>query len=197
MLKPLGSGEVKVLLLENISAGAVQQFTSQGYQVEHFAKAWTEEELLAKIGDYHAIGIRSKTKLTAKVLQAATKVSPRPSCRRLEHTRDRPTDMIPISVRQLLTIGCFCIGTNQVDLSAAAAAGIAVFNSPFSNSRSVAELVLAEVVCLSRQLTDRAREMREGVWNKVSKGCWEVRGKTLGIVGYGHIGTQLSVLAEG
>ena len=98
---------------------------------------------------------------------------------------------------QLLTIGCFCIGTNQVDLSAAAAAGVSVFNSPFSNSRSVAELVLAEVVCLSRQLTDRAREMREGVWNKVSKGCWEVRGKTLGIVGYGHIGTQLSVLAEG
>ncbi|KAL7416916.1 hypothetical protein BDY24DRAFT_207427 [Mrakia frigida] len=168
-LKPLGSGEVKVLLLENIAAGAVEMFKAQGYQVEHYTKAWSEEELLAKIGDFHAIGIRSKTKITEKVIKAATK---------------------------LLTIGCFCIGTNQVDLTSAASAGIAVFNSPFSNSRSVAELVLAEVVCLSRQLTDRAREMREGVWNKVSKGCWEVRGKTLGIVGYGHIGTQLSVLAE-
>lgn len=115
-------------------------------------------------------------------------------------------------------IGCFCIGTNQVDLLAAARAGIVVFNSPFSNSRSVAELVISEVIALSRQLCDRAREMREGVWNKVSKGCWEIRGKTLGvsveslnqlllgpcssassrrqIVGYGHIGSQLSVLAE-
>lgn len=120
------------------------------------------------------------------------------------------------STAQLLVIGCFCIGTNQVDLIAAAKAGIAVFNSPFSNSRSVAELVISEIVALSRQLCDRSREMREGIWNKVSKGCWEVRGKTLGvrcpvatlrhtrsshkcprqIVGYGHIGSQLSVLAE-
>jgi D-3-phosphoglycerate dehydrogenase len=97
---------------------------------------------------------------------------------------------------QLLTIGCFCIGTNQVDLDAAAKAGIAVFNSPFANSRSVAELVISEIIALSRQLGDRSREMREGIWNKVSKGCWEIRGKTLGIVGYGHIGSQLSVLAE-
>lgn len=95
-----------------------------------------------------------------------------------------------------MSIGCFCIGTNQVDLIAAAEAGIAVFNSPFANSRSVAELVISEIIALSRQLTDRAREMREGIWNKVSKGCWEIRGKTLGIVGYGHIGSQLSVLAE-
>ncbi|CDZ97928.1 d-3-phosphoglycerate dehydrogenase 2 [Phaffia rhodozyma] len=168
-LQPLGSEEIKILLLENISADAVAYFKAQGYQVHHYTKAWTEEELLEKLGDYHAIGIRSKTKITEKVLKAATK---------------------------LLVIGCFCIGTNQVALKAAASAGVAVFNSPFSNSRSVAELVLAEVVCLSRQLTDRAREMREGVWNKVSKGCWEIRGKTLGIVGYGHIGTQLSVLAE-
>ncbi len=93
-------------------------------------------------------------------------------------------------------VGCFCIGTNQVDLTAAAKAGIAVFNSPFANSRSVAELVIAEVISLSRQLTDRAQEMRAGEWNKVSKGCYEIRGKTLGIVGYGHIGSQLSVLAE-
>jgi D-3-phosphoglycerate dehydrogenase len=97
---------------------------------------------------------------------------------------------------QLLVIGCFCIGTNQVDLLTAAQRGIAVFNSPFANSRSVAELVISEIIALSRQYVDRTAEMRAGVWNKVSKGCWEVRGKTLGIVGYGHIGSQLSVLAE-
>lgn len=95
-----------------------------------------------------------------------------------------------------MVIGCFCIGTNQVDLPAAASAGIPVFNSPFSNSRSVAELVMAELIALSRQLFERAYELRTGIWNKQSKGCWEVRGKTLGIVGYGHIGSQLSVLAE-
>lgn len=97
---------------------------------------------------------------------------------------------------QLLVIGCFCIGTNQVDLQSASQAGIPVFNSPFSNSRSVAELVMCEIVALSRQLFDRSRELKGGIWNKVSKGCWEVRGKTLGIIGYGHIGAQLSVLAE-
>ena len=97
---------------------------------------------------------------------------------------------------QLLVIGCFCIGTNQVDLRTAAKAGIPVFNSPFSNSRSVAELVISEVIALSRQYFERGWEMRQGIWNKQSKGCWEVRGKTLGIVGYGHIGSQLSVLAE-
>ena len=95
-----------------------------------------------------------------------------------------------------MVIGCFCIGTNQVDLLRAAQRGVAVFNSPFSNSRSVAELVISEVIALSRQLVDRVGEMRSGIWNKVSKGCWEIRGKTLGIVGYGHIGSQLSVLAE-
>ena len=97
---------------------------------------------------------------------------------------------------QLLVIGCFCIGTNQVDLHTAAKAGIPVFNSPFSNSRSVAELVMSEVIALSRQYFERGWEMRQGIWNKQSKGCWEIRGKTLGIVGYGHIGSQLSVLAE-
>lgn len=95
-----------------------------------------------------------------------------------------------------MAIGCFCIGTNQVDLISAAKRGIAVFNSPFSNSRSVAELVIAEIIALARQLTDRSMELHQGTWNKVSKKCWEVRGKTLGIVGYGHIGNQLSVLAE-
>ncbi|KAJ9123688.1 hypothetical protein QFC24_003459 [Naganishia onofrii] len=162
-------GNVKVLLLENISQDAAQYLRNQGYEVDHFTKAFSEAELLEKLPNYQAVGIRSKTKMTAKVIKACKK---------------------------LLVIGCFCIGTNQVDLDAAAMAGIAVFNSPFSNSRSVAELVISEIIALSRQIVDRAREMREGVWNKVSKGCWEIRGKTLGIVGYGHIGSQLSVLAE-
>lgn len=156
-------------MLENISQDAVAAFRSQGYHVDHYTKAMGEDELIEKIGTYHGIGIRSKTKVTAKVLKAAKK---------------------------LLVIGCFCIGTNQVDLEAAARSGIPVFNSPFSNSRSVAELVMSELVSLSRQLFERAYELRTGVWNKQSKGCWEIRGKTLGIVGYGHIGSQLSVLAE-
>lgn len=135
--------------------------------------------------DVHVIGIRSKTKLTARVLKEA---------------------------RNLLVIGCFCIGTNQVDLQAAADYGIAVFNSPFSNSRSVAELIISEIIALARQLCDRSAEMHMGRWNKVSNKCWEIRGKSLGmipclpilyydltltgIIGYGHIGSQLSVLAE-
>jgi D-3-phosphoglycerate dehydrogenase len=125
--------------------------------------------ILTVYRDVHVIGIRSKTKLTARVLESA---------------------------KNLIVIGCFCIGTNQVDLKTAARLGIAVFNSPFSNSRSVAELTIAEIICLARQLTDRSMELHNGTWNKVSAGCWEVRGKTLGIVGYGHIGSQLSVLAE-
>ncbi|KIM25381.1 hypothetical protein M408DRAFT_17278 [Serendipita vermifera MAFF 305830] len=169
VLHPFATDELRLLLLENISQGAVAHFKAQGFQVDWYPKAWSEDELIQKIGQYHAIGIRSKTKITEKVIKAATK---------------------------LLAIGCFCIGTNQVDLLTAAKAGVPVFNSPFSNSRSVAELVIAEIVSLSRQLGDRSREMHDGVWNKVSKGCWEVRGKTLGIVGYGHIGSQLSVLAE-
>ena len=115
------------------------------------------------------IGIRSKTKLTEKILREA---------------------------KNLIVIGCFCIGTNQVDLEFAASNGIAVFNSPFSNSRSVAELIICEIIILSRQLGDRSNEMHNGVWKKVSQGCNEIRGKTLGIIGYGHIGSQLSVLAE-
>ena len=117
----------------------------------------------------HVLGIRSKTRVTPRVLAAAT---------------------------SLLAVGCFCIGTDQVSLADAAARGIAVFNSPFSNSRSVAELTLAELVVLARQAFDRSAELHAGRWAKVSAGCWEVRGKTLGIVGYGHIGSQLSVLAE-
>ena len=106
------------------------------------------------------------------------------------------TSKVLKEAKNLLVIGCFCIGTNQVDLDYAAKHGIAVFNSPFANSRSVAELVIAEIITLARQLGDRSNEMHRGTWNKVSAKCWEIRGKTLGIVGYGHIGSQLSVLAE-
>ncbi|KAI0825039.1 hypothetical protein BC628DRAFT_1321153 [Trametes gibbosa] len=169
VLHPVENEDLRLLILENISQEAVKAFQSQGFHVDHSTKAMSEDELVQKIGAYHAIGIRSKTKITERVLKAASK---------------------------LLVIGCFCIGTNQVDLESAGKAGIPVFNSPFSNSRSVAELVISEVIALSRQYFERAFEMRSGLWNKQSKGCWEVRGKTLGIVGYGHIGAQLSVLAE-
>lgn len=169
VLHPVPQEELRLLLLENISQEAVKAFQKQGFQVDHFTKSLNEDELVAKIPQYHAIGIRSKTKITERVLKAAAK---------------------------LLVIGCFCIGTNQVDLVTAARAGIPVFNSPFSNSRSVAELVIAEIISLSRQLFDRSAELHAGIWNKVSKNCYEIRGKTLGIVGYGHIGSQLSVLAE-
>ncbi|KAF8222985.1 hypothetical protein L208DRAFT_1319388 [Tricholoma matsutake] len=168
-LQPVENGGVRLLMLENISQEAVFAFRALGFHVDHYPSAMSEEELIQTIGSYHAIGIRSKTKITSRIIQAAPK---------------------------LLVIGCFCIGTNQVDLKAAASAGIPVFNSPFSNSRSVAELVMAELIALSRQLFERTYELRNGVWNKQSKGCWEIRGKTLGIVGYGHIGSQLSVLAE-
>lgn len=169
VLHPIDSGDLRILLLENISADAVKAFQANGWQVDHHTKSMSEDDLVEQIGQYHAIGIRSKTKITERVIKAASK---------------------------LLVIGCFCIGVNQVDLTTAAKAGIPVFNSPFSNSRSVAELVVSEVIALARQYFERAFELRQGIWNKQSKGCWEIRGKTLGIVGYGHIGSQLSVLAE-
>ncbi|RLV93387.1 D-3-phosphoglycerate dehydrogenase 1 [Spathaspora sp. JA1] len=168
-LKPFSTGDIKVLLLENVNVTAINIFKTQGYQVEFYKSSLPEDELIEKIKDVHAIGIRSKTKLSEKVLRHA---------------------------KNLFVIGCFCIGTNQVDLNYAAKCGVAVFNSPFSNSRSVAELVIAEIITLARQLGDRSIEMHTGTWNKVSSKCWEIRGKTLGIVGYGHIGAQLSVLAE-
>ncbi|KAF9332776.1 hypothetical protein BG006_004361 [Podila minutissima] len=167
VLKPFNTANIKILLLENVNETAVSAMRAQGYQVETHAKALAEDVLIEKIRDVHCVGIRSKTKLTKKVLDAAEKLG---------------------------VIGCFCI--NQVDLEVAAQKGIAVFNSPFSNSRSVAELVIAEIVLLSRQLGDRNSEMHQGIWSKVSANCFEIRGKTLGIVGYGHIGSQLSVLAE-
>ena len=168
-LKPFSTGDIKILLLENVNVTAVNIFQNQGYQVEFYKTSLPEDELIEKIKSVHAIGIRSKTKLSEKVLSHA---------------------------KNLVVIGCFCIGTNQVDLEYAAKSGIAVFNSPFSNSRSVAELVIAEIITLARQLGDRSIEMHTGTWNKVSAKCWEIRGKTLGIIGYGHIGSQLSVLAE-
>ncbi|KAL7268953.1 D-3-phosphoglycerate dehydrogenase 2 [Rhizina undulata] len=168
-LKPFAAEDVRILLLENVNQAARDILAKQGYQVEFYKSSLPEDELIEKIRGVHAIGIRSKTRLTEKVLREA---------------------------KNLIVIGCFCIGTNQVDLDYAAKHGITVFNSPFSNSRSVAELVIAEVIALARQLGDRSNELHNGTWNKVSNKCWEIRGKTLGIIGYGHIGSQLSVLSE-
>ncbi|KAL8404095.1 hypothetical protein RB594_009090 [Gaeumannomyces avenae] len=168
-LKPFNTTDIKILLLENVNKSGQDILKEQGYQVEAYKTSLSEDQLIEKIRDVHVIGIRSKTKLSEKVLSEA---------------------------KNLLVVGCFCIGTNQVDLEFAARHGIAVFNSPFANSRSVAELVIAETITLARQLGDRSNEMHRGTWNKVSSKCWEIRGKTLGIVGYGHIGSQLSVLAE-
>lgn len=168
-LKPFNTGDIKILLLENVNQTGQDILTAQGYQVEFLKTSLPEDQLIEKIRDVHVIGIRSKTKLTDRVLREA---------------------------KNLIVIGCFCIGTNQVDLDYAAKHGIAVFNSPFANSRSVAELVIGEIIMLARQLGDRSNEMHSTTWNKVSSKCWEIRGKTLGIVGYGHIGSQLSVLAE-
>lgn len=163
-------GEIKVLLLENVHESAHQIFRGQGFQIEAMPRALKEDELVAKLAEgVHILGIRSKTHVTKRALAAS---------------------------KRLLSIGAFCIGTNQIDLEAANQAGIPVFNAPFSNTRSVAELVICEVVMLARQLGDRSREVHEGKWRKVATSSFEVRGKTLGIVGYGHIGSQVGVLAE-
>ncbi len=162
-------GEIKVLLLENIHASAHELLRAEGFAVEAAAGALGEDELRRRVADVHLLGIRSKTHLTADLLADA---------------------------RRLLAVGCFCIGTNQVDLGGARARAVPVFNAPFSNTRSVAEMILAEIVILSRQISDRSREMHAGKWRKVSAGSFETRGKTLGIVGYGHIGSQLGVLVE-
>lgn len=161
--------EIKVLLLENIHPSAVEIFSAEGFQVEALSTALKEKDLIERIRDVHVLGIRSKTQVRAAALAEA---------------------------KRLLALGCFCIGTNQVDLEDANARGIPVFNAPFSNTRSVAEMIIAEVIALARQLGDRSREVHEGKWRKVAAGCHEVRGKTLGIVGYGHIGSQVGVLAE-
>jgi D-3-phosphoglycerate dehydrogenase len=161
--------QIKVLLLENVAPTALEIFGEQGFQVEHLKTSLPADELARKIADVHILGIRSKTQIPASALANA---------------------------RRLLTLGCFCIGTNQVDLVAANAHGVPVFNAPFSNTRSVAELIISEIIALARQLGDRSREAHEGKWRKIATGAWEVRGKTLGIIGYGHIGRQLGVLAE-
>jgi D-3-phosphoglycerate dehydrogenase len=161
--------EIKVLLLENIHSSAKELFASDGYDVELLSSALGEDELAKRIKDVHVLGIRSKTQVTPRVLDEA---------------------------RRGLAIGCFCIGTNQVALRHAGCVGLPVFNAPFSNTRSVAELILAEIVILAREVGDRSREVHAGLWRKVATGCHEIRGKTLGIVGYGHIGRQIGVLAE-
>lgn len=161
---------MKVLLLENIHPIARDLFIKEGFQVDSLKGALTEDELIAKLPGYDILGIRSKTYLTEKVFEAAKSVT---------------------------TVGCFCVGTNQVDLEAARQRGVVVFNAPFSNTRSVAEMVIAEIIMLSRKLGTRNNEMHQGIWNKSSNQCFEVRGKTLGIIGYGNIGTQVSYLAEG
>ncbi len=161
--------KIKVLLLEGIHPGAKALFEKETFQVELLKQSLEPAELAARLADVHILGIRSKTHVTKEVLEAG---------------------------KRLLTLGCFCIGTNQVDLEAANAHGVPVFNAPFSNTRSVAELVISEIVALSRMLGDRSREMHEGKWRKLATNCHEIRGKTLGIVGYGHIGSQVGVLAE-
>ncbi|WP_437617023.1 phosphoglycerate dehydrogenase [Sorangium sp. So ce834] len=166
---PAAKEPVKVLLLENIHQSAHELFRSRSFEIETRSSALKEDELIAALEGVDMIGIRSKTHVTARVLENAPK---------------------------LLSIGCFCIGTNQVDLEAANRRGVPVFNAPFSNTRSVAEMIIAECVMLARQLGDRSREVHAGTWKKVSKACYEVRGKTIGLIGYGHIGQQLGVLAE-
>jgi D-3-phosphoglycerate dehydrogenase / 2-oxoglutarate reductase len=161
--------DIKILLLENVHPIAAETLRSDGFQVEALKAALPEAELAARIQDVHVLGIRSKTQVTPRVLDEA---------------------------RRLLTVGAFCIGTNQVALGHANRLGVPVFNAPFSNTRSVAELILAEVVVLSRHLGDRSREVHDGHWHKVAVGSHEVRGRTIGIIGYGHIGSQVGVLAE-
>jgi D-3-phosphoglycerate dehydrogenase len=160
---------IKVLLLENIHPSAHELFRSEGVHLEVLPSALKEEELVQRVEDVHVLGIRSKTRITDRVLGSA---------------------------RRLLALGCFCIGTNQVDLPAANRRGVPVFNAPFSNTRSVAEMIISQIVMLARRLGDRAREMHAGQWRKVATGSFEVRSKTLGIVGYGHIGRQIGVIAE-
>jgi len=161
--------QIKAVLLEGIHPGAVEALRAEGFQVEAIAKALEGRALEKAVAGAHLLGIRSKTLVTPAVLAAAPR---------------------------LLAVGCFCIGTNQVDVSAACAAGVPVFNAPFSNTRSVAELTIAEVVALHRRLTDKSAEMHAGRWDKSADGAHEVRGRTLGIVGYGRIGSQVSILAE-
>ncbi len=162
--------KIKVLLLENISDAAVRELEAAGYaNVERASGALSEAELVKAVKGVHLLGIRSKTKVTREVIEAADK---------------------------LLAVGCFCIGVNQVDLQAATEKGVAVFNAPYSNTRSVAELIIGLCVMLIRRIADKNAAAHSGVWLKESKGSFELRGKTLGIIGYGNIGSQVSTMAE-
>lgn len=162
--------KLNILLLENVNPEAVEVFRQNGYtNVTHLKPSITEEELVSRIADVHILGIRSKTQVTPAVLNAAKK---------------------------LLAIGCFCIGTNQVDLLTATRKGVVVFNAPYSNTRSVAELVIGASIMLIRRVPDKNKLAHDGIWMKESSNSHELRGKTMGIVGYGNIGSQVSVLAE-
>lgn len=166
----LDKSKIKVLLLEGVHQSAVDSLRENGYSnVEYLTGSLSEEELISRIGDVHFIGIRSRTQLTEKVFAAASK---------------------------LIAVGCFCIGTNQVDLAAATKYAVAVFNAPFSNTRSVAELVIAESIILLRGIAEKNAKAHRGEWQKTAQNSFEIRNKTLGIVGYGSIGSQLSVIAE-
>ncbi len=162
--------KIRIVFLENISDVAVKNFNKHGYaKVEKINKALTEEQLIDEIKDVHILGIRSKTQITKKVLDAAKK---------------------------LQAIGCFCIGVNQVDLKAATKNGVVVFNAPYSNTRSVAELVIGAAIMLIRRIPDKNKAAHAGIWMKEAHGSYELRNKTIGIIGYGNIGSQVSVLAE-
>ncbi|TID28588.1 3-phosphoglycerate dehydrogenase [Avibacterium paragallinarum] len=166
----LDKSKIKFVLLEGVHKNAIEVLNAAGYtNIEYHKKALEPEELKEVIKDAHFLGIRSRTHLTADVLECANK---------------------------LIAVGCFCIGTNQVDLEVAKMRGIPVFNAPFSNTRSVAELVLGEILLLMRNVPQANAEVHRGLWNKSASGSNEVRGKKLGIVGYGHIGSQLSIIAE-
>ncbi|MAD76153.1 MAG: phosphoglycerate dehydrogenase [Rheinheimera sp.] len=166
----LAKDKIKILLLEGLHQSAVKTFTDQGYtNIEYLKTSLPEDQLIERISEAHFVGIRSRTQLTERVLDAANK---------------------------LMAIGCFCIGTNQVDLDAALKRAIPVFNAPFSNTRSVAELVLGQIIMLLRGIPQRNAAAHRGEWLKTADNSYEARGKTLGIIGYGHIGTQLSIMAE-
>jgi D-3-phosphoglycerate dehydrogenase len=160
---------LRALLLEQIHPAAEEILRSSGFEVETVGRALDEDELVDRLPGVALLGIRSKTQVTARVLDAA---------------------------RGLIAVGAFCIGTNQIDLAAASERGVVVFNAPFSNTRSVVELAIAEIIAMTRRLTDKNHLMHNGIWDKSADGAHEVRGRTLGIVGYGNIGAQLSVLAE-
>lgn len=163
--------KIRILFLENISDIAVKNFRRHGYvQVDRITKALSEDQLAEEIKNVHILGIRSKTQITRRLLEAGKK---------------------------LQAIGCFCIGVNQVDLKAATKNGVVVFNAPYSNTRSVAELVIGSAIMLIRKIPDKNKAAHAGVWMKEASGSYELRGKTIGIIGYGNIGSQVSVLAEG